>query len=91
MLQKVSVVEARNKLSDLLGQIYYGNTEVLIQKTGKPVAVLISVGDYNRYKESRDYFFEMIAKNRRANKRLKSGKIKKDIEEAIAAVRKTNV
>lgn len=39
----VTVSEARENLSDLLGKVQHGREDVTIQKHGKPVAVMISV------------------------------------------------
>ncbi|MGB4829241.1 MAG: type II toxin-antitoxin system Phd/YefM family antitoxin [Paracoccaceae bacterium] len=39
----VTVSEAREKLSDLLGKVQHGHEDVTIEKHGKPVAVMISV------------------------------------------------
>jgi len=42
MTKRVSAREARATFSDLLGSVYYGNEPAIIEKNGKPVAVLIS-------------------------------------------------
>lgn len=39
----VSVSEARDNLSDLLGKVQHGREDVTIERHGKPVAVMISV------------------------------------------------
>lgn len=39
----VSVSEARENLSDLLGKVQHGREDVTIERHGKPVAVMISV------------------------------------------------
>jgi prevent-host-death family protein len=39
----VTVSEAREKLSDLLGKVQHGREDVTIERHGKPVAVMISV------------------------------------------------
>ncbi len=39
----VSVSQARENLSDLLGKVQHGREDVTIERHGKPVAVMISV------------------------------------------------
>jgi prevent-host-death family protein len=39
----VSATEARNNLADLINQVAYSSQQVLIKKTGKPVAVLVNI------------------------------------------------
>ena len=39
----VTVTQARETLSDLLGKVQHGREDVIIERHGKPVAVMISV------------------------------------------------
>ena len=39
----VTVTKARETLSDLLGKVQHGREDVVIERHGKPVAVMISV------------------------------------------------
>ena len=47
--KRVSVGEARANLADLLGAVYYGKEPVVVERKGKPMAVLISPEQYERY------------------------------------------
>jgi prevent-host-death family protein len=87
MLQPVSVTQARNNFADLLGQVYYGGKRVLIQKQGKSLAVLTDAGEYQRFEEVRDYFFNRIKSRRLQNKAIPTSQVEKDVAEAIMAVR----
>jgi prevent-host-death family protein len=46
---EVSVSEARESLSDLLGRVQHGGEDVTILKHGKPVAVMISAEAFAYY------------------------------------------
>lgn len=87
MLQSVSVVQARNNFSDLLGQAYYGGKRFLIKKLGKPLAVLVGVEEYQRFETARNYFFEIIRTQREKNKKIPLSQVEKDVEEVINAAR----
>ena len=50
----VSVTEARENLSDLLGKVQHGGEDVLIQRHGKTVAVMISVEAMAHYEALED-------------------------------------
>jgi prevent-host-death family protein len=50
----VSVTEARENLSDLLGKVQHGQEDVLIQRHGKTVAVMISVEAMAHYEALED-------------------------------------
>lgn len=43
---EVTVSELRDKLADLLGKVQHGEEVVHIQRHGKPVAVMISAGEF---------------------------------------------
>jgi prevent-host-death family protein len=50
----VSVTQARENLSDLLGKVQHGQEDVLIQRHGKTVAVMISVEAMAHYEALED-------------------------------------
>jgi prevent-host-death family protein len=43
--RRVSTAQAKAKLSELIGAVAYGRERVLIERRGRPVAVLVSVED----------------------------------------------
>jgi len=56
LTRRISAKEARNNFSDLLGQVRYNGDPVIVEKKGRPFAVLISPEDFAR--------FQTIAKER---------------------------
>ncbi len=50
----VSVSQARENLSDLLGKVQHGREDVTIERHGKPVAVMISVEAMAHYEALED-------------------------------------
>jgi len=51
MDKAISMVEAKSKLADLVGQVAYGGERFVLQRRGRPMAVLISVDEYRRLRE----------------------------------------
>ena len=49
-----SVSETRNRLADLIGRVQYGGERVVIEKRGKPVAVLVNVEDWEAIERLED-------------------------------------
>jgi prevent-host-death family protein len=45
MGKSMTVSEARDRLADVIGQVQFGGERVVIEKRGKPVAVVVSVED----------------------------------------------
>ena len=46
--KRISVAQAKAKLSELLARVAYGDEQYVIERRGKPVAALVSVEDLER-------------------------------------------
>ncbi len=44
----VSMVEAKSKLAELVGQVKYSGKRYILRRRGEPVAVLIGIEEYRR-------------------------------------------
>ncbi|MCC7409242.1 MAG: type II toxin-antitoxin system Phd/YefM family antitoxin [Phycisphaeraceae bacterium] len=44
-MTKMSIIEARENLSDVLNRVSYAGERVLLERRGKPTAALVSVED----------------------------------------------
>ncbi len=51
MTRRISIADARSTLSDVTGSVYHTGEPVILERRGKPVAVLISPAQYERYRE----------------------------------------
>jgi prevent-host-death family protein len=49
MAKTVSAMEVRNRLGDLLSRASYTGEQFIIERRGKPVAVLMGIEEYQRY------------------------------------------
>lgn len=52
MVRRMSSREARANFADLLSSVFYTNEAVIVEKKGKPVAVLISPAVYQAWQAS---------------------------------------
>jgi len=50
-MDSISSADARTNFSDLLAQAYYQNKKFLIQRGKRPMAILISVEEYETLKQ----------------------------------------
>jgi prevent-host-death family protein len=50
-LNKVSATEAKNHFGDLLHKVVYGHEPILIERNGRPMAVLIDIDQYLEMKQ----------------------------------------
>lgn len=56
MITEVSAVSFRQNLGEMLNQVQYRNDSVVINKDGKPVAVLVDAELFGRIRRMRDRF-----------------------------------
>lgn len=48
MNQVVGMMEAKSKLAELVGQVKYGGRRYILERRGRPMAMLISVEEYEQ-------------------------------------------
>ncbi len=51
MVRTIGMAEAKSKLSDLVGRAAYGGERFILERRGRPVAILIGLDDYRRLQE----------------------------------------
>jgi len=85
--RKVSAVEARKRLGEILEGVYYRGDEVVIERAGKPMAVVIPAGRYETMERSRERLFELIEKNWERNKDVPYEEVRREVEQAIRETR----
>jgi len=85
--RKVSAVEARKRFGEILESVFYRGDEVVIERAGKAMAVVIPTERYEALERSRERLFELIEKNWERNKDVPAEEIEQDIQKAIREVR----
>lgn len=53
MIQVVGMVEAKSKLAELVGQVKYGGKRYVLERRGRPMAMLVSVEEYEQLQTQR--------------------------------------
>lgn len=89
--QKMTAKEARDNFTDLLGTVYYGKEAVMVEKKGRPFAVVVNpdeYGNYIKYKEAaKKRVLEIIEEIQAANKDKGYEETLKDVTEAVEEAR----
>jgi len=85
--RRVSAVEARKKLGEILESVYYRGDEVIIERAGKPMGVVIPAERYEAMERNRERLFELIEKNWERNKDAPYDEIQREVDLAIREVR----
>jgi len=86
--RRISAKEARDNFGDLLGSVHYGGQPVIVEKKGKPFAVVISPEDFEELQAlARKRLFETIQEVRKANEGVDPDQVLADVTQAVEAVR----
>lgn len=88
MVRKTNALAARKNLGQLLEEAYYRGDEIIIERAGKPMAVLISIEEFKNWQAERERDFSVLNEVKAANKGVKPKQVEKDVEETIKEVRK---
>ena len=89
MPKRLAVKDARANFSDVLSQVYYGQEPVIVERKGKPVAVLISPEQWERYQQqTKERLFEAIDRLQERNRDTDPEEVERDVTEAVEEVRR---
>ena len=87
MVRKVTAMKVRDSLGELLDEVYYRGDEVVIERAGRAMAVLVPVGRYEQYRQDRNERFKILEQIKARTKRIPGRKLNATILEAIRAAR----
>jgi prevent-host-death family protein len=82
MRKTVNAVKARGNLGQILEEVYYRGDQYVIERSGKPMAAVVPVEQYEQWMRERETFFQLVDRIRGRNKRTRPEKIEQDIEAA---------
>lgn len=90
--RRITAKEARDNFADILGTVFYGKRAVIVEKQGRPFAVVINPDEYETYqnfkKAAKKRFFEIVDEIQQANKGADYNKVLKDVTGVVEVVRK---
>ena len=87
MVRRISAKEARNNFSDLIGSVYYNKEPVIVEKQGRPFAVVISPEDYERFIRDWEADFAVLDEIWAKNPDVSPEEAEADVAREIAAYR----
>jgi len=87
MVKKVPAMKVRDNLGQLLDEVYYRGDEVVIERAGKAMAVLVPVGRYEQYQRERRERFKILDQIKAKTRRVPAKRLDGMIEEAVRSSR----
>ena len=88
MPRRMSAREARDKFADLVGSVHYGGEEIIVERSGRPVAAVIPVTTYERLVAERRARFEVLDRIRSRVPELSPEQIETDVTKAVTRVKR---
>lgn len=87
VVKRMSSREARANFADLLGSVFYTNEAVIVEKKGKPVAVVISPAAYQALQEASARDWAVIEELQARNADRDPDEVFADVTAAVGEVR----
>lgn len=88
MKRKISAVDARKRLGEILEGVFYRGDEVIIERAGKAMAVVIPTDRYKSLEDSRERITELVEKNWERNKDVPFEEIEREVDKAVRGARR---
>jgi prevent-host-death family protein len=82
--------DARQHFSEVVNKVFRGQTRVIVEKSGIPVAAIVSTGDLdelNRMRNEREEDFKALDATRQAFKDVPFENIDREVDRAIREAR----
>lgn len=87
MKRHVTALDARRRLGELLESVYHRGDEVVIERAGRPMAVVIPAERYQALERSRNRLWEIIEEVQAANRDVPREELEADIASALKEAR----
>jgi prevent-host-death family protein len=87
MVKKVAAMRVRDNLGQLLDEVYYRGDEIVIERAGRAMAVLVPVGRYERDQKERRERFTIVERIKAKARRVSAKQLGAAIDEAVDAAR----
>jgi prevent-host-death family protein len=83
MQKTISALKARRNLGQILEAVYYRGDQYVIERAGKPMAVVVPIEQFEQWRKKRREFFALIDKIRKRNEGKAPAQIERDIAKAL--------
>ena len=86
-VRRMSAQEARARFSELLGVVYYTKEPVMVERKGKPFAVVISPDQYALVEKELERAWQTVDRVRERNVEKDPDEVFQDVTATVEAVR----
>jgi prevent-host-death family protein len=88
MEKQIGAFEARRKFGQLIEEAFYNKDAFIVQRSGRPMAVIISFDEYQKWRTlAKERFFQMVDEVWQRTQQTPVAELEADVAEAVAALR----
>ena len=87
LVRRISTEEAQQNILEIFRTVQSTEEAVIVEREGKPLAVVVSPEEYERIKRMRERAWETVDAIRERNADKTEEEIMRDVDEAVEAVR----
>ena len=87
MVKKVTALNVRKKLGQLLEEVYYKGDQFVIERAGRPMAAVVPVWQLEERATRKERLFGMVGEVWQRTRRLQPGIVEQEVKQALKAVR----
>jgi prevent-host-death family protein len=87
VVKKVAAMKVRDNLGQLLDEVFYRGDEVVIERAGKAMAILVPVARYEQYQRERRERLKILDRIKAKTRNIPAKQLDSTIDEAVRAVR----
>ena len=85
MEKTIGAYEARRRFGQLIEEAFYRRDHFIVERAGRPMAVIVSINDYERWQRlAKARFFSMLDAVWGRTEGVPTEEIEKDVDEALA-------
>jgi prevent-host-death family protein len=90
-VETVQASEARQRLPDLLNRVYQGKTRIVVERSGIPVAAIVTVDELRQLEtldQQREELWAVMQRMSEAFKNVPQEELEREVNRAVAQARK---
>ncbi len=91
MEKTIGAFEARRMFGQLIEEAFYKKDAFIIERSGRPMAVLVSIDDYQRWQQlGKEQFLTLLHAAQKRNAKAPAADLERDIERGLKQLRQEN-
>lgn len=88
MEKTIGAFEARRNLGKMIEEAFYKKDSFIIERSGRPMAVLVSIEDYQKWRRlAKEQVFVMLESAQKRSAKAPASAVARDVRDALKSLR----